>query len=297
MQLNLTINIDGRIFKKFSKIFTRKNVIIFIAVIAVGVGGFVVAEGTFTKPYTFNTGDTIFADELNENFDRLYDEVLKLQGNNSGFESGMIMIWPKVSPPTGWFLCDGSIVDGAKYPKLSAALYGSQVTNCKLPDLRGRVVIGYTNMTNTNCTPPALEDTRKIPFASYLYNPSDATANKGFGGQMSYPITNDFMLNHSHVFYDLYGKITESTEAKNIVVTTGTNKYETSSDGSSVTSSGNNNIYKYTYVPQGTETAKETEAGPRKTGESNTTIGYDENTKSYSVIMPAVSYAYIIKHD
>ena len=53
----------------------------------------------------------------------------------------------------GWLFCDGSIVNRSDYPALFAAIgftYGKTLVSgqFRLPDLRGRTIIGYDNMTN-----------------------------------------------------------------------------------------------------------------------------------------------------
>jgi microcystin-dependent protein len=53
----------------------------------------------------------------------------------------------------GWLFCDGSIVNRSEYPELFAAIgltYGRTLVNgqFRLPDLRGRTIIGYDNMSN-----------------------------------------------------------------------------------------------------------------------------------------------------
>jgi len=53
----------------------------------------------------------------------------------------------------GWLFCDGSVVGRTDYPALFAAIgytYGKTLVNgqFRLPDLRGRTIIGYDNMTN-----------------------------------------------------------------------------------------------------------------------------------------------------
>lgn len=53
----------------------------------------------------------------------------------------------------GWLFCDGSIINRSDYPALFAVIgytYGKTLVNgqFRLPDLRGRTVIGYDNMTN-----------------------------------------------------------------------------------------------------------------------------------------------------
>ena len=66
---------------------------------------------------------------------------------------GAVMPYAGILPPSGWLLCDGSVVDKTDYPDLYVAigyLYGSTTLDnkFKLPDMRGRMVVGYDDMTN-----------------------------------------------------------------------------------------------------------------------------------------------------
>lgn len=67
--------------------------------------------------------------------------------------AGTILPYAGLTPPTGWILCDGAIVDRIYYPNLYAAIgktYGATTvpSQFKIPDLRGRMIIGYDNMSN-----------------------------------------------------------------------------------------------------------------------------------------------------
>ena len=60
---------------------------------------------------------------------------------------------PVDNTPTGWLLCDGSLVDAGYFPNLFNAIKyvygkGSVTSQFRLPDLRSRVIMGYDNMTN-----------------------------------------------------------------------------------------------------------------------------------------------------
>jgi microcystin-dependent protein len=53
----------------------------------------------------------------------------------------------------GWLFCDGAVVNRSDYPALFAAIgftYGKTLVSgqFRLPDLRGRMVIGYDDMSN-----------------------------------------------------------------------------------------------------------------------------------------------------
>jgi microcystin-dependent protein len=70
---------------------------------------------------------------------------------------GAIVMWSSATAPTGWVLCDGSALNSTSSPQYSS-LYsvisntygGTDNTNFKLPDLRGRTVVGVgTGTGNT----------------------------------------------------------------------------------------------------------------------------------------------------
>ena len=70
--------------------------------------------------------------------------------------TGSIIPFAGSTPPTGWLLCDGQGTYKSKYPGLFNAIgytYGDLPSNSnvfKLPDLRGRSVIGYDDMNNSS---------------------------------------------------------------------------------------------------------------------------------------------------
>jgi hypothetical protein len=74
MQINLTINIDDRILnflkRKESKITLLASGFFLLSI--------ALYSATIDKPWTFNSGDLIVADQINENFDILYDKVNEL---------------------------------------------------------------------------------------------------------------------------------------------------------------------------------------------------------------------------
>jgi microcystin-dependent protein len=59
--------------------------------------------------------------------------------------SGSMVMWPGLTPPTGWFICNGQLLSTTAYPALFAILgyaYGGSGANFAVPDLRGRVPAG-----------------------------------------------------------------------------------------------------------------------------------------------------------
>lgn len=74
-------------------------------------------------------------------------------GFGSLVPSGTIIAYAGINPPSGWLFCDGSTVTKNDYPYLYTAIgytYGkTSLTNqFKLPDLRGRMMIGFDDMDN-----------------------------------------------------------------------------------------------------------------------------------------------------
>jgi microcystin-dependent protein len=63
-------------------------------------------------------------------------------------QSGLMMMWPTSSAPTGWLICDGSAVSRTTYSALFALIgttYGSGdgSTTFNLPNMQGNVPVGY----------------------------------------------------------------------------------------------------------------------------------------------------------
>jgi len=95
--------------------------------------------------------------------------------------TGAMLPYAGLTPPTGWLLCDGSIISNSDYPKLFAAIgytYGKSLVagQFKLPDLRGRMAIGFDDMSNGFFSSPGVAN--RVPGAN---KPTVAQANTGSG--------------------------------------------------------------------------------------------------------------------
>jgi microcystin-dependent protein len=73
---------------------------------------------------------------------------------------GEIRLFPYTQTPTGWLECAGQTLQTTQYQALYSLLgyqYGGSAGSFKLPDLRGRVPVGYGAMPdNTRIVPGAL---------------------------------------------------------------------------------------------------------------------------------------------
>jgi microcystin-dependent protein len=63
----------------------------------------------------------------------------------TGAYLGQVVAYAGAEAPSGWLLCDGSLLDAGQYPALFALIgtgYGGSGQSFALPDLRGRILIG-----------------------------------------------------------------------------------------------------------------------------------------------------------
>lgn len=104
--------------------------------------------------YTFRGADMPELDpkvrDLLENRDQELELYLStLGGGGSGSSpSGSLTAFAGATAPTGWLICDGSVVSQATYASLYAVVGGTYNTggegagNFRLPNIKGRVVVG-----------------------------------------------------------------------------------------------------------------------------------------------------------
>jgi hypothetical protein len=120
-----------------------------------------------------------FLDEIN------YQGTGAPGGVGSLVPSGTIISFAGPNPPSGWLLCDGATVTKNDYPYLYTAIgytYGkTSLTNqFKLPDLRGRMMIGFDNMTNNFSSSPT-----KAFRVESADSPPESAYSSGIGGIVS----------------------------------------------------------------------------------------------------------------
>lgn len=99
--------------------------------------------------------------------------------------TGMVVQFAAASSPTGWLLCDGSLVLKSLYPDLWTLLgstYGTPTsTEFYLPDLRGRIAVGLDNMGGS--------DAGRLSVANTI---------GGTGGTEKHTLTTSEMPSHTH---------------------------------------------------------------------------------------------------
>ena len=79
----IKININGEPLGKAIKKIPLKWLFILIVLIVITYSLF---AAPISKPYTFNSGETALAEEVNANFDTLYTKVNKLDSRISALE-------------------------------------------------------------------------------------------------------------------------------------------------------------------------------------------------------------------
>jgi microcystin-dependent protein len=135
--------------KAVKNIFSQKGIITFLIILLLS-GSFMIFS--INKPHDFNDGDLITANEMNANFDALYEKVTEMEAM-IGSGPGSVPVGTIVafggnadSVPSGWLLCDGTPYSGTDYPELYVAIgknYGSMGGNIfNVPDLRGMFLRG-----------------------------------------------------------------------------------------------------------------------------------------------------------
>lgn len=134
MQLNITINIDGKFFKKLFK--RRKLIITTLAIftfIGVAYAGIYDVDYDFKVPNEFVEKQTVSSSKINQNFQTITDKIINqaelienlstftVEGGLAKYEKGMIIMWSgdPSSLPTGWALCNGDTANGTQTPNLS----------------------------------------------------------------------------------------------------------------------------------------------------------------------------------
>lgn len=149
--MEIKIVIDDSILKKTKSILISKKTIALIAIFTIIFSTAVFGISSLTKPHTFNEGDVIYASEINENFDALYDKVNEIIGSMNSLPAGTIVPFggdiDKV--PEGWLLCDGTSYNQGDYADLFNIIstnFGSDsASTFNVPDLRGMFLRGSDN--------------------------------------------------------------------------------------------------------------------------------------------------------
>lgn len=148
--MQITINIDEKIFHRLKKLFTVRRIVWAIALCAASTSVLIYAA---TKPHTFLPGAIISSSDVNENFDAAFDAM------NTLIPAGTVMAYAGSTVPAGYLVCNGSAVSRTTYADLFAAIgtmYGSGdgSTTFNLPDYRGMFLRGHHFGKSSGTTDP-----------------------------------------------------------------------------------------------------------------------------------------------
>lgn len=158
----------------------------------------------------------------------LQDEIDGLSAKFAPAPLGIVQLWAGSTVPDGYALCDGNQLNTKDYPALYKALgttfnnaysaNGTRYTTTsgyfRLPDLRGRFVVGYHDSDN------------------------DYKTKGTAGGEKKHALTTDEMPSHTHTFKDYY--YPEAHDGLNYDTIVTNNKI-----GSSKTDYDNNHLFYY----------------------------------------------------
>jgi microcystin-dependent protein len=122
--------------------------------------------------------------------------------------TGQLIMWPTITAPAGFLICDGSLVLKADYPDLWVLLadtWGvSTTTSFYIPDMRQRVPVGkhssgtFAALNNSGGAETVTLATAEIPSHTHAINAyASNNESAGFGLSASASFTNRPMVNVS----------------------------------------------------------------------------------------------------
>jgi len=122
-------------------------------------------------PSTYFIGNSLTT--INNNYDTLYQNILFLQKqitNIQGIPTGTIAFYVAQTPPTGWLVCDGTIVSSSLYPVLYNLLGTTYGAKGKTPDLRGQFIRGWNNSNTGLDASRSFGQTQADAYKSHTHN-------------------------------------------------------------------------------------------------------------------------------
>lgn len=130
---------------EYPKAYTRRT-------LAAGVGSENFRWTDFRKPKT--------SDELEQRIESLAGQLSDIVAKSASEPLGIVKMWAGVKVPENYALCDGAMLKTSEYPELYKTLgtvfnsgvnyngtrYTTQSGFFRLPDLRGRFIVGYNDL-------------------------------------------------------------------------------------------------------------------------------------------------------
>ncbi len=107
---------------------------------------FDLSSGTFVVENDWTYGSAI---EYETAINTAENNITTLQGQVAGATiTGEMKLWPTLTAPTGWLICDGSAISRTTYATLFALIgstfgNGNGTTTFNIPDFRGNTPVGY----------------------------------------------------------------------------------------------------------------------------------------------------------
>lgn len=156
-------------------------------------------QGTICIPIAIRQGTSVWWSQSNFYWSDGTTGNLGTPGATSVMPVGTVTSYAGSTAPTGWLMCDGSVISQALYPglwSLIGSTYnkgGEGVGTFRLPDLRGKVIISANNAS--------------LPAGANAYyttrNLGDGKTDGGVGSE-SVALTETQLPMHTHIYYDAY---------------------------------------------------------------------------------------------
>jgi microcystin-dependent protein len=144
--MEIKFNINDRTAKTLKTLTTGKGLAVCMLLLMVLSSA--ITFSAVTIPHTFQSGDVISADEVNQNFQALKAKIDFLEANASSVPVGTIAAFGGTPDkvPAGWAICKGDSLSRTAYAELFAVIdinWGSMDSSSfSLPDLRGLTLRG-----------------------------------------------------------------------------------------------------------------------------------------------------------
>lgn len=166
-----------------------------------------------TKPTLLdeNTGSSFYCVDTGDYYHWHIDQWFKKKIMGEGFSSGDIKLIAGATAPTGWLICDGSLLSRTTFDTLFAAIGttygpGDGSTTFALPNLKGRIPVGYDS-TQTE------------------FNAIGKT-----GGAKTHTLTESEIPAHSHYFEGVLTSVSQAAAGSSVRGNT-TGKYTSNTGG------------------------------------------------------------------
>lgn len=199
--MKIEININDNLVRFIKKVFTWKGAVIGLTLLLF-IGGIFIFSEAITKPNEFHAGDLISANEMNENFDTLYDKVNDMDEliDTIVTEGGLN---PWASSNGDLYYNSGNVGIGTSSPETLLHVNGTISTDGTGHGIRWKLFSGLTDPSGTTRIPHGLDASKILSICCNILTDSGAYSQMNF--QIDRRILwneTRIILHHNSVIYD-----------------------------------------------------------------------------------------------